>query len=792
VTDLAYPKDDPSTVDSMVKALSGVAGDLDGAQQRLMGHSQGLRGVWKDDAGSKATAELDKLGSWVHKGSEAMQQATAALGPYKSKLVDARERIDKLRTRQTNATNERNSSVQSTQYGGMPQNVQSQVVNNANTTYNGAIGQINQEYEAIMTEVRTAAGTAAAAIGHLTSPFGTFAAGQEGTAVTNLLDGDLGSLHDQHMREEADKAAALAKKAPIMTDEELKQLAAYSADMKDPAFATEFMNKVGPDGLLYLGASLGKMKPYEPMDDKAKARLASLKSIQQMLGTGLATATNAANSSHVDDAWINKLKDEGKKKIDFGSYSFQPYGYQVLGNLLKDGDYSKDFLTNVGGDMYDFEKAHPGVWDLNKPQGAMYNGYSLDLVHGGGFDPATGLMTALAKNPDASKAFFTADDPSSPDGRLNYYLTKRIWGADDLPSGTVIPKDHQPPGLDQLGNALDSATTINRDATSARLMEGVVHDLGNAPHVHDKKFGDYDAVPPAIRDSMGHMIKTYIGDAHNAEGGSGAARPGIWNDPALPNDDPNAHAFFNRDELNRIVADTAKDPDAYKTIYDAEKVYTALAMDAHAKGIDANGVPHPITQGQVGADSVVLARQDALKVDADRAGGLFGALEYGHGVNIDTTNTGADADYNGKVDAWGKAGSFVVDKALGKVPIPGVGTAADKYIDALIEGSKHDSTGTTNFDVGQSYGHSRDLVQGLSYNAMYDNNLFTGPEKPPADLYSGGHPIHYEDMTPAQQSEYNTWITGSGQGSMGVVSGADDSFIKGVEGARQTLAPKHE
>jgi hypothetical protein len=791
MTDLAYPKDDPSTVGTMITSLGGVASDLDGAQQRLLGHSQGLRGVWKDAAGGKAVAELDKLGTWVHKGSEAMQQATAALGPYKAKLVDARERIDKLRTRQSNALAERNSSVRSTQYGGMPSDVQSQVTSNANTTYTGAMNQINTEYEAIMTEVRTAAGTAAAAVGHLTSPFGTFAAGHEGDAVNNMLDSDLTSLHQQHMREDADKAAALAQKAPVMTDEELAQLAKYQSEMSDPAFATEFMNKVGPDGLLYLGAALTKMKPYEPMDDKAKARLASLKTIQQMLGTGLAAATDKSNDSHVDDAWINKLKDEGKKKIDFGSYSFQPYGYQVLGNMLKDGNYSKDFLTNIGGDMYSFEKAHPGVWQENRPQGAMYNGYSLDL-DGGGFDPATGLMTALGKNADASKAFFSADDPSSPDGRLNYYLTKRVWDADDLPSGTVIPKDHQSPGLDQLGNALDSATTINRDGTSARIMEGVVHDLGNAPHVHDKKFGEYDAVPPAIRDSMAHMIKTYIGDAHNAEGGSGAARPGVWNDPALPNDDPNAHAFFNRDELNRIVADTGKDPDSYKTIYDAEKVYTALAMDAHAKGVDANGVPHPITQGSVGADSVALSRQDALKVDADRAGGLFGALEYGHGVNIDTTNTGADADYNAKVDSWGKAGSFVVDKALDKVPIPGVGTAADKYIDALIEGSKHDSTGQTNFDVGQSYGHSRDLVQGLSYNAMYDNNLFTGPERPPADLYANGHPIHYEDMTPAQQQNYNAWVTGTGQGAMDVVSDADDGFIKGVEGARQTLAPKHE
>jgi hypothetical protein len=295
-----------------------------------------------------------------------------------------------------------------------------------------------------------------------------------------------------------------------------------------------------------------------------------------------------------------------------------------------------------------------------------------------------------------------------------------------------------------------------------------------------------------MRDSMAHMVKTYIGDVHNAESPGGAQPGGAWDDPALPNDDPNAHAFFGRDDLNRVLADTAKDPDSYHTMYDAEKVYTALAMNSHAQGVDDHGLPHPIGQNAIGADTLVQSRQDAIKVDAGRAGQVFGALEYGHGVNIDTTNTGADANYNGRVDAWGKAGSFVVDKALGKVPIPGVGTAADSYINALIEGSKHDSTGQTNFDVGQSYGHSRDLVQGLANNAMYDNNLFTTPQRPPTSLWDGhGHLVHYTDMTPAQRAAYNKWITGTGQGSLSTVMTADGAFTNGVQNAQQTLAPKH-
>jgi hypothetical protein len=784
--DLAYPKDDPGTISGLSTSLTGLANDLRGAQQRLMGHHSGISSAWKDSNGAAAADEIRTLADLGHKGDAAMTQGAGALDGYARALTTARDEIDALRRRYQAAVAAYSDDVRLTH--NLPPEDRDPIISHAQSTLRTDESRIGAEYDAIMQQVRTAAGQAAAQISQVSSVIGVRPGGSPVGSVESYLDGMLPSVHQHTMEVRAHEAADLANKVPFLSNEELAKLVSYQQYASDPAFATALHKELGPEGTLYLAVALTKMTGSDPNNKTDRDRYAA--QLQQMLSTTLGTATNPNNAVHLDQAWIDGLKKAGREKIDFGSFSYQPYGYQVLGVLMKHGNYSKEFLTEVGGDMYAFEQEHGGaaVWAENHPSGAMYDGFHLDLVGGsGGFDPMVGLMKSLADNPDASRAFFTADDPKAAHSRVDYLLTDRVW-MEDLPSGTMIPKDYRSPGTDYLGQALDGATTVNRNADSARIMEAVVHHLAADEQVQGKNFKDLDLVPPNMRDSMAHMVKTYIGDVNAANLPYLHVQDG-WDDPALPGQEP-AHAVFNAGELTRVLADTAKDEGAYKDMYDAQKVYTALAMRSDVLGIDENGNPHPIGPHDVGRDAVIESRRRALGQTGYASGQVFGALDYGRDVEVDTSAQAADKSYNDRLDAWGKAGSFAVDKALGKVPIPGLDKAADAYIDALVENSKHDSSPQTNFDLGQSYGHSRDLVQGLAYNTIYDNGMFTNAEAPPASLYSGGHPVPYDQMNDIQRRAYDDWVTRSGQGAFTGVSDADTQYTKGVVDAQNTLAPK--
>lgn len=753
--DLPYPKDDPATISTLETRLTAQAGVLRGAQQHLIGHRAGIQGAWKDSAGGRAAAEVGTVAGLVHTGDAACSAASGALGAYRSALETARGDIDGLRRQAQAAVTARGEYIH--RYAShLPPDDRAAVVREADAQLATTESNIRSRYEAVGQDVTRAARTAAGTISELSraigAPPGT---GDVAAAVAATLDGVLPSVHQQAMQAKANEAADLAEKVPFLSDEEAKRLAAYTQYANDPTFATALQQRLGPDGLLYLAGALTKMTSGQtPPNDRDKAAA----QIQQLLASTLATATNPGNEPHLDSAWIAKLKAEGRKKVDFGSYSFQPYGYQLLGVLLKHGTYSSQFLNDVGGDMLAFEHENgknAEVWAGNHPAGAMYNGFHLDLIDGaGGFDPMIGLTTALANNPQASKDFF-AVDPGADGSRVDYLLTDRQWIA-DLPSGTMIPKDYQSPGTDALGRALDVATTGRpRDATSASIMEAVVHHLGDDAETRDKVAGETDLAPANLRDSLGHMLSTYVGDV-NAAFDPNLDRSGDWDDPALPGQEP-AHARFDRFQLMRVLADTSKDPGAYTQLSDTQRVYTALSLDAAAT--DGN----PLGPDTIGRDAVVEDRREAIGATAQRSASVFGALDFGHNLALERAGKEADKATNDALEANGKAASFVAGQALSKVPIPGLSDGIDAYINALVENSKVDSTGKTNYAIGQTYGNSQNVVSSLVHDTLYRNNIYESTQAPPASLRDGsGHLVPEQLMTSAQRADYNQWVQSAG------------------------------
>lgn len=780
--DLAYPKDDPATISDLGSRLTTQASTLRGAQQRLIGHRAGIEGAWRDSAGSRAATEVGTVADLVHAGDTACTSAASALGTYRSALETARTEIDALRRRHQAAVTARSDHIR--QYAGrLPPDDRAAVVQEADATLATAEANLQAEYDAVMQDVTRAATTAAGTISELSRAIGAVPGSADPqAAVAARMDATLTSLHQQAMQTKANEAADLADMVPFLSQEEAARLAEYSKYADDPAFATTFQQRLGPDGLLYLTAALTKMATG---DDPPSEHERNAGRIQQLLASTLATATNPDNEPHLDAAWIKELKEQGRERVDFGSYSYQPYGYQLLGVLLKHGDYSSEFLNDVGGDMLDFERGHEdgaGIWMTNQPSGAMYWGFHLDLIDGsGGFDPMVGLMKGLAGNPEASKEFF-GGNPGAADSRLDYLLTDRPW-MPDPPYGEAPPDgDRQSPGTDYLGRALDGATTDPpRDATSATIMEAVVHHLGDDAETRDGVVEETDLAPPNMRDSLGHMLSTYIGDV-NATFDPSLDRTGDWDDPALPGTEP-PHAAFSRFELMRVLADTSKDPGAYTQLYDTQRVYTALALDAAAT--DGN----PLNPNSIGRDAVVEDRREAVGATAARSASVFGALDFGHNLGVEQTNEDADEATNEQLERNGAAASFVLGQVLDKVPVPGLGEGADAYINALVENSKVDSTGKTNYAIGQTYGNSQNLVTSLVHDTLYRNDIYETTQAPPASLRDAqGNLVPEPLLTDAQRADYNQWVqSAGGRAVFAPVGEAADSYGQSYDDAQRIL-----
>ncbi|GDY30998.1 WXG100 family type VII secretion target [Gandjariella thermophila] len=540
---------------------------------------------------------------------------------------------------------------------------------------------------------------------------------------------------------DAKKAAALARKAPLLSDEELEELQTLlDSYAYDHEFTTTFYNQLGAEGALRFTGVLAQMA--SGLDQQHNGfRLSALTDIQQQMGAALATATDGSQQPHLDQNWIDQLKAAGREKIDIGSYSYQPYGYQMLGTLLDNHWYSKDFLLQVGGDMYDFENHNPLVWAENRPNGAMYNGFDLNIANPktGGFDPMNGLMSAMHQNSDAAKAFF---DPAHGD-KIDYLLGKRHW-VPDLPSGTPIPANYQSPGMDELGNALQGATTGGtHDQVSAHIMTETVHVLGSS------QFRNGD-VPPVIRDSVGSMVAAYIGDVNHAIQQHGDLNDpahlgyGTWTDPVLPGT-RDAHALFDENEVLRVMGSTAHDPNAYVTMYNAERAYSAVAMD-HIAGDTQHSMDD---------------RSHQIEVQAGNSAKVFGALDDAKADAISQGHKAADDAYNHAIEQRGKIANLVLGKVIDKLPVPGasyIGQGAEGYINALVEGSKHDSSAIAQQEIASQYGHGRSQAADLAFQAMWQHQMWSPNDAPPPDLRSAD----LSHLSEQQWNELQSWTSGAG------------------------------
>jgi hypothetical protein len=635
--------------------------------------------------------------------------------------------------------------------------------------------------------------------------------------------------HQTNMEHAAADAMALAERImstdhdPSMDD--LRQfndlLSRYGSD---PAFAYDFLNALGPRHLLELNGQLATLQlsyydnGNEMYFDSDLAR--TVGAIQTGLGLALAAATHQAGQRgpggsytpgpyELSGQWMADLMSAGRDDFTLKHddalgtrhYIAGVWGYQLLGPLLNHGDYDPQFLSMVGGDMVDFEMSQDqgsDIWRGNLGSNLRLdwsNGYGKDDP--GGFDPVLPLLNALDRSPEAAKMFFTGSetfDHDAPDGtrlpRLDYLLTDRKWFL-DTGSGWEDPRpldqgDDQSHaylqylGLDRLGNVLDNATTTGRaDSRSIAIVDSIVYEFNVDEQMrgaknggsddHTVPFEDNDVVAPVLRDSMANIVKAYIFDVNRVMSASNAAMPG----------DVGLH--LDQTQLTRFLAHVGKDETAHETIRQAEAAYAAAAYHFYLSG-----------PGSEGDD--ITAKMNSVSNVADTYGSVLGAIDFGAAAEHHHTTAEADQQHNSDVEARYKVASFLVDQVVGRakdaIPVPFVGDLASAFVDNMIDGAKeeamHDSTGASDYEIGDLFGSGRRAAADLAMTSLYSSGAL--PDLPASLHTADGSPKPMSEWTPQDAQTWQQYVSVKGfdtaafSGTTGRVG-----YDHGYDAARDTL-----
>ncbi|MCB5167280.1 hypothetical protein LG634_20855 [Streptomyces bambusae] len=484
--------------------------------------------------------------------------------------------------------------------------------------------------------------------------------------------------------EEAARAAALAARGRALTHAELVQLNELLRDNRSaPAFATAFYTALGARGALEFFGRLAT-DTYDRYGEQDAQRLADVRELQRNLGTVLAVATDPDRAVHLPESFARELRRLGTERIPLARWDANPpFGYQLLGGIMRYGEYDPRFLLPVVEHAVQVQAAQPDFF----AQSRQVNGWASHLLNpsglnGSGYDPVNSFLEALGHSPEAAARFFDPDRPPTsyaPDGTprsgppdlgrtadgepvtsyLDYFTNEKYRSFPDTespnPSTWTKSHSHMP---DALGHALEAAVLghawddphprLVRSEAGASVMEAVVQKYGEDPALLKRQ--------EVLADSLGRMGAGYIDDINwglnDREAGS----------PFAPADE-RGHARLGEDRARKFLSALGQHPEAYATVSAAERVYTASVMEAQ---VDAHG---HIREGGV---------REAVRTGSQ----VQGLLDQARADQVTEATIKADEEYNREMEkraAWVEFGATAaVGAGMAFLPItaPVAGAAA--------------------------------------------------------------------------------------------------------------------
>ncbi|MEU3655125.1 hypothetical protein AB0E67_20400 [Streptomyces sp. NPDC032161] len=411
-------------------------------------------------------------------------------------------------------------------------------------------------------------------------------------------------------QEEAARAAAFAAKGRDLTHAELRALNELLRDnARSPEFAKNFYEELGPEkSLAFFGQLSTDTYEYGKVD---KERLKDVQDLQKNLGLNLAMASHDKEFS---DKWGPELRKLGTERIPLAKYdSNGPFGYQLLGGIMRYGNYDAKFLKPIAEHVAQLHQKDPDMFAGNKVVNSPFkNPFNPSGVNGSGYDPTVSMLEALGNSPDAAKHFFhdvptaynedgtvnqgaTADLGKDKDGNkvrnyLDFFGTEK-WDTygdvDSLDESELKASLNYLP--DALGHALESATLgypaghpdVNavRDSGNAEIMRNVMEKYSDAKLLKAQE---------SLSDSLGAMGAGYIDDinwAMDKNKEDSVFAPSGNRDGRL--DFSDTLDSSGRDITRKFLSALGHHPDAYASLSAAEQVYTSSALEAQ---VDKNGV----------------------------------------------------------------------------------------------------------------------------------------------------------------------------------------------------------
>ncbi|MER5475660.1 hypothetical protein ABT026_01550 [Streptomyces sp. NPDC002734] len=401
-------------------------------------------------------------------------------------------------------------------------------------------------------------------------------------------------------------ARALAGRGETLSEARLRELdLILEGNVGDAEFATGFYRSFGkPEAVLEF---YGRMS-LDGTEGHDASRLALTRRLQEGMGLALATATDPDSRVRLPAGWGEEFRRLGTQPVAVNPLGpVQPLGYQVLGGLLRHGEYDPRFLLPIAEHVAQLHHRSPHLFELATP-GALGEDSDLGFNPGGGtgngYDPLASVLEGLGHSPEAAKQFFSDATPTvyrddgsvEPTGKLGYSYFDELTRADfDWPSESsaspgsekgIAAASHGP---DALGHALEAAVTgapwdsahggLPRDPESVEIMRKVM----------DRYNVTRETPPPdAMMDSLGRMGAAYIDEfnygSYGVGGGDHANREVIFADSSRLGSEP---AFGETDIANFLMLAGGHE-EAYGTLKSAQSLYVASGLAAlendHGRG----------------------------------------------------------------------------------------------------------------------------------------------------------------------------------------------------------------
>ncbi|MFL5994883.1 MAG: hypothetical protein ACJ736_11330 [Streptomyces sp.] len=491
---------------------------------------------------------------------------------------------------------------------------------------------------------------------------------------------------------DATHAAELMKKGDKLTDTELTELNhLLKSNQGDAEFSTTFYQQLGQKGTLQLYGQLALQTA-----DAGDERKALLQELQRNMGNNLATATDPGKNPHLDEQWTADLRKLGTQHIALYPDSMRegPYGYQLLGGILRYGNYDSSFLTPIAEHVTQLHAKDPYFFAGTKSDfGDPQYGFNPSGKNGAGYDPMNSVLEALGHSPQAATDYFTppmekyAEDGTHKgelaniDGAASYldYLTSKDY--DSFPDITGHDPDAAQKSMndfpDSLGHALETAVSgqlydvhgdpvAGHSTEQATLMHQVVAKFGENPDLISEK-DDGPLAPMA--DSLGNMTAEYMWDVQSALAGGSDAFPAFGEDAELKD--------LNDGTLASFVGAVSKDPDGYGAISNAQQAVTTQVVTEALQNRTGDDVPT--------GDIKDLAAPGAV---------LSGIMEESRSQAVYDDKIASDEEFNEKLATGDKWVGRLVGMGTSKIPVAGeaVGWVVEDIQGAVVEHYTRDSS----------------------------------------------------------------------------------------------------